>query len=204
MPEIWFRAPILRPYVAKSVLDNGKHRFSRAIVSRMREQLHDLLKSDQPVALPQIERALASEDDLNDDQEAVLSALIWRRCTSGSIGLLGTVVYQDCASRIEDLPQHLETIGAKEAARAVAALREEIPLEDERIRQGLVDWIDTEADLAAHAQELGSELEEIDGIVWNFMRDASSDIPDLEITSRAQDVVSSLKSWLQLGRQGNG
>lgn len=163
----------------------------------MSQQLHDLLESDRPVALPQIERALASEDDLTDDQEAVLSALIWRRCTSKGAGLLGTVLYRDCASRIEYLPQHLEAIGASDAARAVSALLDEIPLEEARIKQGLVDWIDTEAEVAARADELGSELEEIDDIVWDFLKDRSSNIPDLEITSRAQDLVASLKSWLQ-------
>jgi hypothetical protein len=169
----------------------------------MREKLHDLLDSDRPVALRQIERALASEDELTDDQEAVLSALIWRRCTSGVNGLLGTVIHRDCASRIEDLPQHLEAIGAHKAARAVSALREEIPLEDYRIKQGLVDWIDTETDVAVRARKIGSELDGIDDLVWGFMKDNSSDIPDLEVTSRTQDVFSSLKSWLQAARQGN-
>ena len=59
----------------------------------MTENLHDLLKQDNPTALPRIERALISQDDLSADQEAVLGALSWQRCTSGAAGLLAFAAF---------------------------------------------------------------------------------------------------------------
>ena len=69
----------------------------------MSDTLHDLLQQDEPTALPRIERALQSQDDLSADQAAVLGALVWERCTSGAAGLLGCVPHGDYKKRIDDL-----------------------------------------------------------------------------------------------------
>ena len=161
------------------------------------QRLHDLLKNEHPIALPQIERALASQCEMSADQEAVLSALIWRRCTDGGARLLGTVLYQDCANRIGNLSQHLRTIGARDAATAVYGLRDEILLEDEQMEFGLLDWIETEPGVVRRAKELGDSLEDIDQILWDFMKRESSDIPDLQVPTRTQQYLSSMRNWLR-------
>jgi hypothetical protein len=157
----------------------------------MSDNLHDLLQQDEPNALPRIERALRSQDDLSADQEAVLGALVWQRCTSGSAGLLGCVLHGDSANRIDELPDQLERIGANDAAVATRALRNAIPLDDSQIRAGLVDWMDTQPDIVNKALELKDALNEVDQAIWDFMKDAATDIPDLEIQTRTETVVSS-------------
>ncbi len=158
----------------------------------MTKNLHDLLALDNPTALARIERALRSQDELSDDQEAVLDALVWQRCTSGAAGLLGCVLHQDCAKRIDVLPDQLARIGATDASEATRALRNAIPLDDEQIKYGLVDWIDTQTDVCNTARELDDGLNEVDQTIWDFMKDAASDIPDLEIPTRMNSVVSSV------------
>ena len=98
----------------------------------MSENLHDLLKGDDPVALRRIERGLKDSEIHNEIVDAVLSALIWRRCTAGQNGVLGAVLNPECASRISSLPQHLDRVGASDAAQAIRDLRNQIPLEDEQ------------------------------------------------------------------------
>ena len=158
----------------------------------MSNKLHDLLHQDEPTALPRIERALRSQDDLTADQETVLGALVWQRCTSGAAGLLGCVLHGDCAKRIDDLPDQLERIGADDAAAATRELRNAIPLDDVQIRGGLVDWIDTQPDIVNKARELDDALNEVDQAIWDFMKNAATDIPDLEIQTRTESVVSSV------------
>jgi len=165
----------------------------------MSDKLHDLLENDDPTALPQIERSLASQDDLSADQDAVLSALIWRRCTSGAAGLLGSVLHQDCASRFEDLPTQLARVGATDAAVATLELRNAIPLEDEQINGGLADWIDIHPEISSKAAELNEEVDEIDQIIWDFMKDPASDIPDLEVPTRTEAVLSSIAGLFRPG-----
>ena len=158
----------------------------------MGKNLHDLLEQDSPTDLLRIERALRSQDELSADQVAVLEALVWQRCTSGAAGLLGCVLHQDCAKRIDDLPDQLARVGATDAAEATRALRDAIPLDDEQIRYGLMDWIDTHPDIYNKARELDDGLNEVDQTIWDFMKDAASDIPDLEIPTRMNSVVSSV------------
>ena len=158
----------------------------------MSDTLHDLLQQDEPTALPRIERALRSQDDLSADQQAVLGALVWQRCTSGAVGLLGCVLHGDCAKRIDDLPDQLERIGATDAAVATRELLNAIPLEDEQIRGGLVDWMDTQPDIVNKARELEDALDDVDQAIWDFMKDAATDIPDLEIQTRTESVMSSV------------
>ena len=102
------------------------------LFSSMTDNLHNLLAGDEPVALRRIEKALHSADVENETVEAVVSALIWRRCTAGPNGVLGAVLNHECAARIDVLPEHLDTIGASDAAQAVRDLRADIPLEDEQ------------------------------------------------------------------------
>jgi hypothetical protein len=158
----------------------------------MASNLHDLLALDNPTALPRIERALRSQDELSADQEAVLGALVWQRCTSGPAGLLGCVTQHDCAKRIDDLPDQLARIGAEDAAEATRALRDAIPLDDETLRHGIADWIDTQSDVYSKAQELDDGLEGVDRAIWDFMKDPETDIPDLEIPTRMDSIVSSV------------
>ncbi|WP_146204919.1 hypothetical protein [Jannaschia seohaensis] len=158
----------------------------------MPQNLHDLLQQDEPSALPRIERALLSQDDLSADQEAVLSALVWQRCTGGAAGLLGCVLHQDCAKLIDNLPNQLARIGAADASIATKELRNAIPLDDGQIRGGVADWIDTQPDIVKKAHELDDGLHELDQTIWDFMKDPSTDIPDLEILTRTESLVSSV------------
>lgn len=166
----------------------------------MTENLHDLLKQDNPTALPRIERALISQDDLSADQEAVLGALIWQRCTSGAAGLLGCVTQQDCAEQIDRLPAQLDRIGASDAADALKELLSAIELDDDQIKSGLADWIDTQQDVINKAQELNADLDGIDGAIWAFMQDPHTDIPDLELASRKDFVLSSILGLFRLNK----
>jgi hypothetical protein len=119
----------------------------------MPEKLHDLLGQDSPTALSRIKKAFLSQDDLSADQEAVLGAFVWQRCTSGPSGLLGCFLDRDCATRIEALPNQLAHIGATEAAAATRELWDAIPLDNGQISGGLVDWIDTQPDIVKKARK---------------------------------------------------
>jgi hypothetical protein len=163
----------------------------------MSERLHEIIKQDEPTALPRIERTLASQADLTADQEAVLNALRWRRCTTGAAGLLGTVIHQDCAKLIDELPGQLARIGAADAAVTVKELRDMIPLETEEIKRGLADWIDTQRDVVVKAHELEDGLEDIAPTIWEFIKSPSSDIPDIEISTRTESIVSSVVSFFR-------
>lgn len=158
----------------------------------MSERLHDLLEQDQPSALSQVERALAAQESLTCDQDAVLGALIWRRCTGGTAGLLGCILNYECAQRIERLPEQLAHIGAVDASRATAELRDAIPLDAEQIGAGLFDWIETQPRIVDRARELNEGLAGIDETIWSFMKDAGTEIPDMEVPTRAESIVSSV------------
>lgn len=162
-------------------------------VNYMADHLHSLLEQDEPTDLARIERALSAQDELSADQEAVLSTLVWRRCTTGAAGLLGAVLHHDCARRIGDMPEHLETIGAPETAEAIRELCDAIPLDEDRISRGLADWIETESDIVTKAQELDAELDDIDQTIWNFMKNPASDIPDVELPTRSAALLSSIR-----------
>lgn len=167
----------------------------RVMLTNMADNLHDLLRQNEPVALQQIERALAAQDHLSADQEAVLDALIWKRYTCGPAGLLGCILHQDCARLFPDLPNKLERIGATDAAVATRELRNAIPLDEEQIRGGLTDWVETQSEVVTIARELDENLiglDEVDQTIWDFMKDTASDIPDLEIPTRTESIVSSI------------
>lgn len=168
----------------------------------MANNLNALLLLESPTALLRIEQALRSQDELSPDQEAVLGALIWLRCTSGSAGLLGCVLHQDCAKLIDDLPDQLARIGATDAAEATRKLRNAIPLNDERIKYGLVDWIDTQPDICNKARELDEGLNEVDQTIWDFMKGDASDIPDLEIPTRINSILSSVAGIFRSSGEG--
>jgi hypothetical protein len=106
--------------------------------------------------------------------------------------LLGCVLNQDCATRIEALPNQLAHIGATEAAVATRELLNAIPLDNEQICGGWADWIDTQPDIVNKARELDDGLNEVDQTIWDFMKDASSDIPDLEIPTRTESILASV------------
>jgi hypothetical protein len=163
----------------------------------MAERLHELLEREEPTALHQIERALEAQPDLTPDQEAVLNALIWRRCTAGGAGFLGTVLRQDCAILIEGLPGQLARIGATDAAVAVKELHDAIPLEDEQIKRGVADWMETQQDVIRRARELEEDLDDIALVIWDFMKSPHSEIPDVEVSTRAEYIVSSMMKFFR-------
>ncbi len=158
----------------------------------MSENLHDLLESDDPVALRRIEKALISGDERNETVDAVISALIWRRCTAGQHGVLGAILNRECAARISVLADHLEKVGATDAAKAMRDLRQEIPLEDEQIRSGIIDWIDVNPKIVSHAATLDDGVDDIAPEVWSFMQVRQDNLPDPEIPDKRQGLFGAL------------
>ena len=156
----------------------------------MSENLHDLLERDDPVALRRIEKALDDTDGSNEDVEAIVTALIWRRCTTGQNGVLGAVLHRDCAERIGVLADHLEQVGATDAAQVMRDLRERIPLRDEQIRHGLIDWVDSNPAFASYAKGLDAGVEDIGPTVWTFMQDRQDDLPDPEIPDKSRGLFA--------------
>ncbi len=97
------------------------------------------------------------------------------------------------------MPAHLETVGASDAAAATQELVDAIPLDDARIKVGLVDWIDTQTDVVRKARELGSGLEDIDQAIWEFMKDPATEMPDFPISTRAQKILASVRAIFSTG-----
>ncbi len=160
----------------------------------MSESLHSLLESDDPVALRRIEKALSSGDVRNEAVDAVLSALIWRRCTTGQNGVLGAVLNHECAARVSVLPEHLDQVGASDAAQAMRDLREQIPLEDQQIRYGLIDWVDANPEIARHAGTLTDGVDDVAPKVWSFMQERQSELPDPKIPDKRAGLFARLFS----------
>lgn len=158
----------------------------------MSENLHEILQDDHPVALRRIEKALQVDEVHNEAVDAILSALIWRRCTSGELGALGAVINHECAARISVMAEHLDYVGASDAAQAVRNLREEIPLEDEVIERGIVDWVDANPEMIPNAQKLNDGLDDIAPTVWNFMQERKDELPDPEIPEKKTGVFARL------------
>lgn len=168
----------------------------------MPENLHNLLEADDPVALGRIETALDTSDTRNEAVETVISALIWRRCTASPTGVLGAVLHHECASRISVLPHHLDRVGASDAAQAVRDLRDEIPLEDEQIRNGIIDWVDANPDLTRHAATLDKRVSDIAPKLWSFMQQRQDELPDTEIPDKNAGLLASLVGgFLSMARQ---
>ena len=159
----------------------------------MTETLHALLASDRPAGLDRIERTLAAQEDRSDDLEAILSALIWRRRTEGRTGLIGTFIHKDCIERLDVLADHLETIGAVEAATAVRELTAELPLGERRLPGGFIDWVDTQPEFVAKARRLDTDLDDIDPVIWRFMKGTAADLPDLPLEAQRQGFLSRMR-----------
>lgn len=158
----------------------------------MSDTLYDLLQRDDPVALGRIETALQSCSRRNDTVETILSALIWRRCTTGQNGVLGAVLDHDCAARIGVLAEHLDRIGASEAARAMRDMRDGIPLADEEIQGGIIDWVDMNSDVIRHAETLSKDIDDIAPQVWSFMQKRRDKLPDPEIPDKRPGRLAGL------------
>jgi len=168
----------------------------------MSENLHDLLEGDDPVALRRIEQALHSSETSNETVDAILSTLIWRRCTAGQNGILGAVINHECAARISVLPQHLEKVGASDAAQAMRDLLDEIPLEDEQIEGGIIDWVDANPDITRHAATLDDGFEDVTPKVWNYMQQRQDELPNPEIPDKSVGMLAALISgWQSFARQ---
>lgn len=156
----------------------------------MAETLHNLLDRDDPVALGRIETRLDAEDQHNPTVDAILSALIWRRCTNGHQGVLGALIHRDCAARLDVLPKHLERVGAKDAANVMRDLRGMIPLEDDVIQNGIIDWIDENPTFISQAEELNDQVDDIGPTVWAYMQKRHGDLPDVEIPEKKKGFFS--------------
>jgi len=168
----------------------------------MSENLHDLLESDDPVALRRIEQALQDSEIHNEIVDAILSALIWRRCTAGQNGVLGAVLDPECAARISALPRHLDRVGASDAAQAIRDLRNAIPLKDEHIKGGIIDWVDCNPDIVRHAAALSDDVDDIAPKLWNFMQQRQGELPDTEIPNKRDGLLAALfGGWQAFARQ---
>jgi len=163
----------------------------------MSENLHDLLESDDPVALRRIEQALQDNEVHNEIVDTVLSALIWRRCTSGQNGILGAVLDPECAARISTLPRHLDRVGASDAAQAIRDLRKQIPLKDEHIKGGIIDWVDGNPDIVRHAAALNDDVDDVAPKLWHFMQQRQNELPDAEILDKREGFLAALFGGLQ-------
>lgn len=170
----------------------------------MSENLHDLLKGDDPVALRRIERALKDCEIHNEIVDAVLSALIWRRCTAGHNGVLGAVLNLECASRISLLPQHLDRVGASDAAQAIRDLRNQIPLEDEQIEGGIIDWVDGNPSIVHHAATLDHDVDDVAPKLWSFMQERQDELPETEIPEKREGFLAAVfGGWQSFARQSS-
>lgn len=154
--------------------------------------LHGLLEQDDPVALRRIEKALLAGDVRNETVNTVLSALMWRRCTKGQIGVLGALIDHECAAQISVLAQNLDLVGASDAAQAIRDLRRNISLEDEQIRRGIIDWIDVNPRLIKHAETLNDKVFDVAPKVWTFMQQRQSELPDAEIPDKPASLFARL------------
>ena len=155
----------------------------------MTQNLHELLERSDPVALRRIEKALDAVDERNETVETVLSALMWQRCTIGQNGILGAYLNHECAARVSVLDEHLAVIGASDAAQAIRDLRKEIPLQDEDIRRGIIDWVDANPSLVQHAKTLNDEDLDVASKVWNFMQKRREKLPDIEIPDKKTGLL---------------
>ncbi len=170
----------------------------------MPTNLHELLEGDEPVALQRIERALQSGKVHNEVVDITLSALIWRRCTTSPNGVLGAVLSHDCAARVDVLAQHLDRIGATDSAQALRDLRNEIPFEDERIKGGIIDWIDINPQIARHAASLDSDVDDVAPALWNFMQECQAELPNPEIPDKKTGLWAGLfKGWIHSAERPN-
>lgn len=94
-------------------------------------------------------------------------------------------------------------IGATDTAVATRELLNAIPLENEQISGGFADWIDTQPGIVNKARELGDGLNEVDQTIWDSMKDATSDFPDLEIPTRTELMVASVTGLLRSSGDGS-
>ncbi|WP_223427576.1 hypothetical protein [Tateyamaria pelophila] len=158
----------------------------------MAQNLYQLLEHDDPVALRHIEKALSAEDAPNETVETVLSALLWRRCTMGQNGILGALLNHECAARVSVMDEHLDVIGASDAAQAMRDLRTEIPLQDEHIRRGIIDWVYANQNLVEHAKTLNEENLDVAPNVWTFMQKRKANLPNIEIPDKRTGLLARL------------
>jgi len=149
----------------------------------MAETLEDLVKDQEPVDLRRVEKSLDAFDELEDDLEAALSALVWHRCTSGPNGMIGALLDPECSGRNSVMVDHLEVVGAHEAASAFKELREEFPSFDEQNRGSLIDWIDAKPEIARKANELEDGLQDVEPVIIDFLRSRSDQLVEVPAVS---------------------
>ncbi|MDF0603889.1 hypothetical protein P1J78_24555 [Psychromarinibacter sp. C21-152] len=156
------------------------------------QPLTDVLTSEKPTALRRIEDALGSLEERGEAAEAALTSLIWRRRVNGSFGILATFAYTDCTKRISVIPQHLDHIGATESAAAVRWLRRGVPFDDDRIVNGIIDWLEENKTLTSRAQKYDRELDDIAPCIWRFMQSSADAFSSIEIPEKRLGFLSRL------------
>lgn len=149
----------------------------------MAETLEDLVKDQEPVDLYRVEKSLDAFDALEDNLEAALSVLVWLRCSSGPNGMFGALLHPECAGRTAVMVDHLETVGAHQAADAFKELRAEFPSVDKQSRGSLIDLIDANPEIARKANELQDGLRDVEPIIIDFLRSCSDQLCEVPAVS---------------------
>ena len=69
-------------------------------------------------------------------------------------------------------------------------LRNEIPLEDEHIRGGIIDWVDANPSLVHYAETLNDDGFDVTPKVWSFMQKRQDELPEIEIPDKRTGLFS--------------
>ncbi|WP_152463806.1 MULTISPECIES: hypothetical protein [unclassified Roseivivax] len=88
----------------------------------------------------------------------------------------------------------LRTIGAAQCAEAFASIRKAIPMSDNDIRGGLLDWIDTQPDLAKKALKWKDVDLDVSVQLWEYMNANIDLLPDVPI-SAPSNRVGRIRKW---------
>ncbi|SDW74199.1 hypothetical protein SAMN04488238_103235 [Roseicitreum antarcticum] len=73
-------------------------------------------------------------------------------------------------------------------------LREQIPLEDEQIQFGLIDWVDANPDITRHAGTLADGVDDLAPKIWSYMQECQAELPDPRIPDKRQGLFARLFS----------
>jgi hypothetical protein len=90
------------------------------------------------------------------------------------------------------LDEHLDLVGASDAAQSMRDLRKEIPLKDEHIRGGIIDWVDANPNVVRYAETLNDDGFDITPQIWSFMQERQDELPDIEIPDKRTGLLGRL------------
>ena len=71
-------------------------------------------------------------------------------------------------------------------------LRKEVPLQDEHIQRGIVDWVDANPSLIQHANTLNDENLDVAPKIWSFMQGRQENLPHIEIPDKRTGLLGRL------------